>query len=60
MPPVTDEMLAALQARKKTEAEMQSLHEHRMATEPDHDVSSCWCCCLDCPEVDHVWAEINP
>lgn len=26
----------------------QQIHEGRVRTDLDHDLSSCWCCCWDC------------
>lgn len=28
----------------------QALHERRQREDPEHDRSSCYCCCFDCPE----------
>jgi hypothetical protein len=30
--------------------ELQARHEEGQAEDPDHDRSSCWCCCVDCPD----------
>lgn len=30
------------------ESEAQAIHDARRAADPDHDQSSCWCCCIDC------------
>ena len=28
----------------------QNLHERKQRKDPNHDSSSCFCCCFDCPE----------
>lgn len=33
---------------KLTPDEAQQIHELAMDTDPEHDRSSCWCCCMDC------------
>lgn len=33
---------------KLTSDEAQEIHELAMDTDPEHDRSSCWCCCMDC------------
>ena len=31
--------------------DLQLEHERRMAADPSHDRSSCYCCCLDCEDL---------
>lgn len=31
-----------------TPEQAQVLHDARKAAGPDHDIVSCWCCCMDC------------
>lgn len=30
----------------------QAEHDRRLAADPDHDRSSCVCCCFDCEDLD--------
>lgn len=39
--------------RSPDSKELQAQHEKAQAEHPDHDRSSCWCCCVDCPDLEH-------
>lgn len=30
----------------------QKIHDELRVLDPDHDDSSCWCCCLDCEDLN--------
>lgn len=37
-------------AKYITRLHNQALHERKQREDPEHDRSSCYCCCFDCPE----------
>jgi len=39
------------QVEPLTPEEAEQIHLLAMGTDPDHDQSSCWCCCMDCEEL---------
>jgi hypothetical protein len=40
-----------------TSWEARDLHTAALAADPDHDRTSCWCCCMDCDfDAEAVWA----
>lgn len=44
--------VAGLADSPRSESDAQALHNQRRAADPDHDLISCWCCCIDC-DFDH-------